>query len=401
MLAGIAYLTVSGQPRIEDQGVIGGNNKDVFTCMYLTNDSGLIVGGYSNSNKSDQKKENSRGYNDYWIIKLDSNRTLQWDKTIGGTNDDYLFALQQTGDGGYILGGYSSSPKSGEKTEISRNFSNDYWIVKLDVNGTLQWDKTIGGNGDDVLSALQQTTDGGYLLGGSSQSGKSGDRTGVNRGQSDYWIVKLDAGGNIQWDKAIGGNQSDNLRAMYQTSDGGYIFGGGSSSFISGEKTENSRGFHDYWIVKVNKNGKIEWDKTIGTKGSESCESIQQTSDGGYILGGGSSSDISDEKTENSRGYRDYWIVKLDAVGNIQWDKTIGGSGYETLREIAELTKNTYILGGSSASGISGDKTGGNRTSGKIKYDDYWLVELRYFNENRTIITQLYTQTQRKGAFKQ
>ena len=141
------------QPRIKDQGVIGSGGDDYFTCMYLTNDGGLIVGGSSFSDSSYQKSENGRGVEDYWIIKLDSNRKIQWDKTIGGSSSDYLRSIQQTTDGGYILGGFSYSDKSGEKTENNRG-GIDYWIVKLNASGNIQWDKTIGGNKDDQLLAL-------------------------------------------------------------------------------------------------------------------------------------------------------------------------------------------------------------------------------------------------------
>src|SRR5262249_10165868 len=149
---------------------------------------------------------------------------------------DDLFAIQQTTDHGYILGGYSGSNKSGDKTEDSRGLT-DFWIVKLDSIGTIQFDKTIGGNDEDHLSSLQQTTDGGYILGGVSFSGISGEKTEANKGFADFWVVKLDANGNIQFDKTIGGSSTDNLNALQQTKDGGYILGGNSTSDISGDKT--------------------------------------------------------------------------------------------------------------------------------------------------------------------
>src|SRR6266545_5534223 len=246
LFAGILYTTAFTQPVIKAQKALGGSDLDFFTSMALTKDGGRIAGGYSTSNISGQKTENSRGGFDYWIVKLDSANKIEWDKTIGGNDIDILTSLQQTSDGGYILGRFSFSNISGEKTQ-NRRGSADYWIVKLDSGGNIQFDKTIGGSSFDNLFALQQTSDGGYILGGTSFSNKSGNKTQDSRGGTDFWIVKLSSKGNIQWDKTLGGNDGDDLLSLQQTSDGGYILGGGSFSNISGDKTENSKGAEDYW----------------------------------------------------------------------------------------------------------------------------------------------------------
>ncbi|MBK9638708.1 MAG: hypothetical protein IPO63_13185 [Bacteroidetes bacterium] len=177
----------------------------------------------------------------------------------------------------------------------------------------------------DVLYSIQQTTDGGYILGGYSDSDVSGDKSENCNGDHDYWIVKVDSLGDIQWQNTIGGSLSDNLYSIQQTSDGGYILGGCSKSNISRDKTENCNGFDDYWIVKVDSLGVIQWENTIGGSIIDYLYSIQQTTDGGYILGGYSGSNVSGDKTENCIGGYDYWIVKVDSQGVIQWQKTIGG----------------------------------------------------------------------------
>src|SRR6266508_904651 len=176
LFAGILYTTAFTQPVIKAQKALGGSDLDFFTSMALTKDGGRIAGGYSLSNISGQKTQNSRGSADYWIVKLDSGGNIQFDKTIGGSSFDNLFALQQTSDGGYILGGTSFSNKSGNKSQNSRG-GTDYWIVKLNSKGNIQFDKTIGGDDEDNLSSLQQTTDGGYILGGTSFSRISGEKT--------------------------------------------------------------------------------------------------------------------------------------------------------------------------------------------------------------------------------
>ncbi|MFN7708504.1 MAG: hypothetical protein ACK5QE_07575 [Sphingobacteriia bacterium] len=217
--------------------------------------------------------------------------TVQWDKTLGGSGDDVLYSLQQTMDGGYILGGGSLSDAdiAGGKSENSRG-DFDYWVVKLDANGKKEWDKTLGGSGEDVMNSLQQTADGGYILGGSSWSDADivGGKSENSRGDYDYWIVKLDAAGNKQWDKTLGGSGEDVMNSLQQTLDGGYILGGGSLSDadIAGGKSEKSRGERDYWVVKLDANGNKQWDKTLGGSSADYLSTLQQTADGGYILGG-------------------------------------------------------------------------------------------------------------------
>ncbi|MBP7713945.1 MAG: T9SS type A sorting domain-containing protein [Bacteroidia bacterium] len=361
--------TVHAQ-EIEWQNTIGGNNTDQLYSIQQTSDGGYILGGWSLSNISGDKTESSFGGSDYWVVKLDSIGNIQWQNTIGGNLYDQLYAIQQTSDGGYILGGYSDSNISGDKTENSQG-GYDYWVVKLDVSGNIQWQNTIGGNSGDCLTSIQQTTDGGYILGGYSWSSISGDKTEDPQGTEDYWVVKLDPTGNIQWQNTIGGNYYDELYAIQQTSDGGYILGGYSGSDIFGDKTEISQGLDDYWVVKLDAIGTIQWQNTIGGNSEDWLKSVQQTTDGGYILGGSSYSGISGDKTENCHGYTDYWVVKLDASGNIQWQNTIGGNDADWLYSVQQTTDGGYILGGYSDSYISGDKT--ENSQGDY---DCWAVKL-------------------------
>ncbi len=364
------------------QNTIGGNVEEQLRSIHQTSDGGFILGGYSDSNISGDKTENCfQGSYDYWIVKTDASGNIQWQNTIGGNGYDYLYSIQQTADGGYIMGGTSSSYISGDKTENS-NGGIDYWIVKTDATGSIQWQNTIGGNDDDILNSIQQTADGGYILGGWSESNISGDKSENTNGVRDYWIVKTDATGNIQWQNTIGGSTGDLLQAIQQTSDGGYLLGGWSNSNISGDKTENSIGGTDYWIVKTDASGSIQWQNTIGGNSNDQLNSIYQTSDGGYILGGNSISNISGDKTENCIGTSDYWVIKTDTSGDIQWQNTIGGSNIDVLLSIQQTAGGGYILGGPSYSNISGDKS-----ENCIGYEDYWIVKL--FPDTITGITNL------------
>jgi hypothetical protein len=362
------------QPVIKTQRTIGGNSDDALTAIALTNDGGLIAGGASYSDISGEKTENGRGQQDFWLVKLSKSGAIQLDKTIGGNSSDYLESMFMTRDGGYFLAGWSSSTISGEKTENSRG-SIDYWVVKLDKSGNIQWDKTIGGNDLDYLKSAQQTRDGGYILAGFSYSDASGEKTDDNHseGEADYWVVKLDGAGNIQWDKTLGGIKADFCYAVVQGNDEGYLVAGDSQSDISGDKTGNNKGVADYWIVKLDKFGNVQWDKTIGGNMYDQPAVLQRTVDGGYIIGGSSPSGISGDKTEASKGSTDYWIVKIDVAGNIQWNKTIGGNKAEGLSSLEQTIDGGYILGGYSFSDISGDKTEFHRGEGD---DDYWVVKI-------------------------
>jgi len=258
LLAGITYAPVFAQPRIKQQRTIGGSNEDFFAYMALTKDGGLIAGGYSYSDSSFEKSENnhSKFGADMWIVKLDSFGRIQWDKTIGGDKGDNMQCIEQTSDGGYVLGGSSASPVSSEKTQRSRG-NYDYWVVKLDNSGNIQWNKTIGGSDYDDLYSVQQTIDDGYILGGSTLSDSSGEKTENGRGNYDYWVVKLNSRGNVQWDKTIGGSYDDGgsfAPIVREINKNHYVLGGYSNSGISGDKTGKSRGLYstDYWIVKIN-----------------------------------------------------------------------------------------------------------------------------------------------------
>ncbi len=351
------------------QNDIGGSASERLYSVEQTSDNGYILAGESSSGISGDKSEANIGYTDYWVIKLDENGNIMWQNTIGGSEFNNLRSAVQTMDGGYILGGWSSSDISGDKTEMS-NGSYDYWVIKLDNAGNIEWQNTIGGDAEDYLYKVLQTADGGYILGGYSSSGISGDKTETNVGTRDFWIIKLNSTGDIIWQNSIGGDGDDNLYDMAITADGGYILGGNSESGISGDKTELNTG-GDYWIIKLDSNGNILWQNTIGGNSYEELKTVIQVADGGYLVGGKSISDISRDKTEAVIGMDDLWIIRLDQNGNILWQNTIGGTEGEVLAGICQLNDLSFVIGSWSFSGVSGDKT----ISG-FGASDYWLLQL-------------------------
>lgn len=360
------------------QKTIGGNSNDHLVSAKETTDGGYILGGYSSSGISGEKTQNSRGGDDYWIVKLDSNRNIVWDKTYGGTGTDRVTCIIETEDGGYLIGGESDSTISGDKTENSKG-GIDIWLIKIDNLGTIVWQKTLGGNNFDLISCISKTNDHNYVLAASSSSNISGNKTQNSKGISDYWILKLDLNGSIIWQNTIGGNNGDYAKTVIATRDGNYLIGGDSSSGISGDKTEkNLNNSTDVWLVKLDSNGQLIWQKNFGGDDTEIFSTMRVTSDNGLVLGIMSYSGISGIKTEASQGDRDYWIVKLDVNNVFQWDKSFGGSSLDQTQSIIQSNDGSYVIAGWSQSNISGDKT-----ENKSGLQDFWILKFNVCNTSK------------------
>ncbi|MEO1624236.1 MAG: hypothetical protein AAFV25_03690, partial [Bacteroidota bacterium] len=371
------------QTTIEWDRTFGGDQFEELTKAIQTSDGGYLLGGSSSSGMSGDVSQASRGGADYWVVRTDANGNKLWDARYGGNNGEILQYVEETSDGGFILGGWSSSDAVGDKTEANNGpfWTTDFWIVKIDANGNQQWDKSFGGDQNEQLWEVHQTADGGYIMGGWSTSGINGDKTEASRGGFDYWLVKTDASGNKVWDKTYGGIGTDMLLTLQPTTDGGYILGGLSGSGVSTDKSQPVVGSLDFWLVKTNATGVIQWDRTYGGLGNDQLRSLQQTSDGGYILGGFSDSDNNGDKTGVNRGSLDFWIIKTNASGFKEWDSTFGGSAAEDLNSIYQTDKGIYIAAGYSQSPLGGDKTA--PLKGSL---DYWTV---YIDANGN---QLYDQ---------
>jgi hypothetical protein len=304
-------------------------------------------------------------------FSVTSQPIIQWQKTIGGTLLDELITSQSCFDGGYILGGFSKSSSGFDKTDTCRG-GNDYWIIKLDSLGNSEWDRTYGGTNDDDLFSIIQTDDSGFIIGGRTESDSTGDMSIHSHGVSDFWIIKINSSGNIEWQKTYGGNDEEDFKQIIATNDHGFLLGGSSISNASGNKSENRIGAWDYWIIKIDSIGNIQWQNTIGGTDVDELSDIKQTLDNGYLVAGYSISDISGDKTNNSYNHSiDYWIVKLDSSGNIIWQKTIGGSDYDKLTTIVGTSDGGFILAGNSNSGISADKL--ESTYGLF---DFWIIKI-------------------------
>ncbi|MDQ3292520.1 MAG: zinc-dependent metalloprotease, partial [Bacteroidota bacterium] len=204
--------------------------------------------------------------------------------------------------------------------------TEDYTITIGQPVANTGWDGAFGGSEAESFSEVIKTADGGYLVAGYSASGESGNKSQASRGGNDYWVVKTDANGKKVWDQRYGGTGHDYLNRVIQTHDGGFLLAGSSLSGIGGDKSQSSRGDRDYWIVKISSTGAKQWDKRFGGSGYDELRKVTQLSSGEYMLAGTSDSPAGGDKSQGSQGSRDYWLIKLNSSGNKLWDKRYGGN---------------------------------------------------------------------------
>jgi len=292
-----------------------------------TADGGHVIAGSKNSQVSA----------DLWVLKLDKSGNTEWEKTFGGSSDESAYAIRQTADMGYIVAG-TGLPIDGNGNPVSG--ATDYWIVKLTPAGSVEWQKTFGGCSGDRANSVRQTGDGGYIVAGMVYTEACNILPA--RGY-EYGVVKLDKSGNTQWYKYLGGSQSDWATSVGQSSDGGYYVAGVTQS--SDGDVRGLHGMSDYWIVKLDPQGAIKWQKTLGGSGIEEIYSMSETVDGGYITCGLATSNDGDV-TQLDAGDGNFWIVKLTDQGSIQWQSSVGGPCYDTATSIQPTSDGGYIVAG-------------------------------------------------------
>ncbi|OFY86604.1 MAG: hypothetical protein A3F72_09020 [Bacteroidetes bacterium RIFCSPLOWO2_12_FULL_35_15] len=353
--------TFFGQtPSVQWKKTLGGTSIEEFASAQQTVDGGYIIAGDAFSNNGDVTGNHGGG--DVWVVKLNSIGTIQWEKTYGGTLADVAYSIKQTNNGGYIVVGQSSSNNGDVTGHHGSTSSYDYWILKIDSLGVIEWEKSLGGSGYDAASSVIQTSDNGYIIAGQSSS-SDGDITGHHGLNYDAWVVKLDSMGTIEWQKSLGGTNSDSGNKLIQTIDNGFILVGMSAS-NDGDLTSNF-GLNDLWVVKLNSIGAISWQKTYGGTGEDFGTDVKQTLDGGYIVGGQSNSNDGD--VLGNIGGSDYWLLKLDSTGTIQWQKSYGGTGDDGIASLQLMSDGGYLIGGSA------DSTNGDVIGTHIR--DYWIIK--------------------------
>ncbi len=287
-------------------------------CVQQTTDGGYIITG------------STFGISDALLVKTDANGVEQWNTTFGAAKYDAGYSVQQTTDGGYIIAGaYTYVPPPGDY---------DAWLIKTDANGVQQWDQKFGGTFSDYAYSVQQTSDGGYIVAGSSNPTNTND---------EFYLIKTDASGNSVWTKTYGGTNNDVGQSVQQTSDGGYIVAGWTESF--------GAGLADVYLIKTDASGNTAWTKTYGGANYDDSRSVWQTSDGGYVIAGSTLS--------FGAGFSDVYLIKTDTTGNEQWNETFGGVLSDYGYWAQETTDGGYIIVGDTSSYGAGSS-------------DVWLIKI-------------------------
>lgn len=352
----------------------GGVGDDRLYALALARSNRVILAGSSSSPPSGNKVSLNYGVEDFWVILVDANGQAIWERSFGGAGKDFATCVAETEDGGFVVGGYSASPAGGNKIAPLRG-AGDFWLVRLDANGNKLWDQSYGGAGEDCAYSLLVVPGGSMVLAGYSDSSPGGNKRSPNYGYYDVWVVGLDAGGDIMWDKDFGGDSDEGYFnvSVARTAEGSLYVGAESYSGATGNKTSPGFGLEDYWILKLDSVGNKFWETNCGGFDSDYLASLVATPDGGCVAAGGSNSRVSGNKTVAGQGSTDFWLVKLDASGQRQWEKVVGGTDTDALVGLSlDVTTNgTLVCCGDSSSGIGGDKT-----VPSFGLADFWLVTL-------------------------
>lgn len=352
----------------------GGVGDEVAHSLVYTSDGGYALAGYTVSFGA--------GWEDFWLVKTDEFGNMEWNQTYGGIDADLAFSLVETSDGGYAIAG---------KTYSFGAEGSDFWLVKTDEFGNIEWSERYGGPGEDSGHSLVETSDGGFAIAGLTYS--------YGAGASDFWLVKTDRYGNCEWNRTYGGEQYDGAQWLIVASDGGFMMAGYK------DQKDNYVGAN-FWLIKTDAYGNMLWNRTYDNW-VDSANSVVETSDGGYALAGSAGfwyphacwfvktdengfmtwnttyGDLYDQHYETAHsvvetwdggfalacradyfgdGNYDFWVIKTDEYGTVEWNQTFGGTGSEEAYSLVETSDGGYGLAGYTSSFGAGD-------------NDFWLVK--------------------------
>lgn len=369
------------QGAIEWKNHYGGAGEELASSIINTPDGGYLFVGRTYSYDGDVKsKKNRKFYDpDVWVVKLNSNGIIEWEKCYGGSFNDWANAVISTNDGGYYFTGITYSKDGDIQSTNPVIQAGCVWTVKIDANGNIIWQSCLGGALWEEGISLDVTSDGGVIINGYTDS-VDGIVQGYH-GNRDMWVLKLDNKGQLEWQRCLGGSRPEIGTSVVQSPDGGYLLGGETTS-TDGDISSKHNGHNlDAWIVKLRADGTIEWEKTFGGTNHDGCYSIANDPQGGYILlcyTYSSDGDITGNHGSKHNGEEDAWIVKIDPIGNLEWQKCVGGSYNERPRAIIP-TEGGYVFTGFTYS-TDGDVT--NYTNGDVTDQNYrfvhqtWTVKL-------------------------
>ncbi|MEP7234444.1 MAG: T9SS type A sorting domain-containing protein [Ignavibacteriota bacterium] len=310
---------------VQWQRSYGGSGEESGGAIIESVDGGYIIASNTNSDDGDLKGifTGSTNQSDLWVLKIDSIGNIVWQKIFGGSKNDFPTSIVRGGEGQYLISAYTTS-SDGDVENFHGGTGGDIWVLDVSESGSLGWQKTFGGSNDD-FGAIYETA-GGYAIAGYTNS-TDGDVKGRARDTTvEAWLVQLDRNANIIWQKTYGGSGYDGAYSMSPTFDKGCIlagFTGSDDGDVSG--IHQPKYFFDSWIIKVDSLGTIEWQKCLGGSNGDEAYSVFQNSDGDYVVSANVASENGD--VTGFQGGSDCWIFKLSKTGNLLWQRTLGGTG--------------------------------------------------------------------------
>jgi hypothetical protein len=358
---------VSFLGELEFVKLYGGSGEDTPQAIIPTSDGGFAVFGFSNSTDGDLRAKNLP-VNDYWLLKFNADSELQWSKTYGGSKDDRGQSLVQTQDGGFALTGYAMSDDG--DASVNKGF-HDNWVVKVDARGEIEWEKSYGFSGHDHSYDILDTGDGGYFFTGflditSARSDGNTEKANstTSHGVGEFWGTKIDEKAKVEWRGYYGGTNNDRAHAVVRSDDGGYVMAGFTES--DDFDINNSRGSYDFWIVKLDETGNLDWETTLGGTGIERAQDIAKTNDGGYVITGSTFSN--DVDVSKNHGESDIWLVKIDGQGNLVWETSFGGAQFDASESVIASQDAGFII-------IGNSKSNDMDTNANAGENDIWLIK--------------------------
>lgn len=350
----------------------GGSLDEKIGSVVKTSDGGMIVVGHTNSSDGDINKQYDQI--DIWIIKIDSQGNKVWSKTIGGSKNDYGTSIIATNDGNFIISGYTESSDG----IVPSNFGlHDFLVVKINSSGDVIWSKNYGFSGHDHAHKLIQTSDGGYFVvgfseysgiegsGGTQNNGEGHEigHKGVLHGSGEFIGVKIDSQGEFMWYRYFGGTQNDRVNDVVEANDGGFLMVGFSES--SDFDINDNKGSYDFWVVKLQSNGSLAWKHNYGGSGIDQAFGVVKTNNNSYLIVGRSNSD--DKDISVSLGGFDAWVIHIDDHGHLIWNKSFGGSEFDSAEQVRMLSNGNFGIVGNTRSNLNNSLKGEN---------DFWFLEV-------------------------
>jgi hypothetical protein len=360
----VVKISASGQ--LEWEHCYGGSDSEGTRAVKATSDGGYIVVGPTSSSNGDvsgcPNSNNSPGLTAFWVLKLAPDGALEWQRCLGGSQGELPETVIETSDGGYLVGGYTTS-NDGDVVGFSGG--RDAWLVKLTEDGTLEWQQCLGGPASEIIWDIVPTDDGGYIVTGAENSNNPSPVPGVYL-DNDIWVFKLDATGQVQWERSFGGSGQDQGRAICQTTDGGYIVTGITNS-TNGDM-ECGMGGNNIWLAKLDPEGTMQWSQCYGGSGHDSPFALEVTDHGTFLIAGITLS--SNEHVSGCWGNGDGWLLEVDGNGDVLWQWCPGGTGYDILQALSsQQSDGSFLVAGGTGS-TDGD------VAGLGCNDDMWVVKL-------------------------